>query len=182
MSVCANRAVVALALSALLPALSLAAAPVGDIAVSPALDGEAEREAVSESDDGAVGSTTAMFASAAYPGLGQLLNGAEPKAAIVSAAEALLVSALVVEDRRTRNALRMYDQTGDDDWYVRYSDHYDRRQTLVWWVAVAALYGLADAYVDANLTGFDETSSPGFEGSLDTGSGGELRLGVSMKF
>ena len=36
-----------------------------------------------------------MVASAAYPGLGQLLNGAEHKAAIVSAAEAVLVAALV---------------------------------------------------------------------------------------
>jgi hypothetical protein len=123
-----------------------------------------------------------MFASAAYPGLGQLLNGAEPKAAIVSAAEALIVGALVIEDRRTRNSLRMYKETGDDDWYNEYSSHYDRRQTLVWWAAVAALYGLADAYVDANLIGFDEATGAAVLGSVGAGEGGEVRFSVSVRF
>jgi hypothetical protein len=134
-------------------------------------------------DEPRVSGSTAMVASAAYPGLGQLLNGAEHKAAIVSAAEAVLVAALVVEDRRTRNAERMYEQTKDDFWYDEYSEHYDKRQTLVWWVAVAALYGLADAYVDANLTGFDDMSVPALESSFNAGEdGGEFRVGVAMRF
>jgi hypothetical protein len=124
-----------------------------------------------------------MVASAAYPGLGQLLNGAERKAAIVSAAEAALVAALLVEDRRTRNAQRKYEETNDEDWYDEYSKHYDKRATLVWWVAVAALYGLADAYVDANLTDFDDSDAPTLEGSFGAGEdGSEFRLGVAVRF
>jgi len=130
-----------------------------------------------------VSGTTAMLASAAYPGLGQLLNGAEPKAAIVSAAEVALVAALVVEDRRTRYAQRMYEQTNEPDYFDEYSEHYDRRQTLIWWVAVAALYGLADAYVDANLSGFDDEPAPVFESSVGAGEhGAEFRLGVALRF
>ena len=132
---------------------------------------------------GPVGGNTAMIASAAYPGLGQLLNGAERKAAIVSVAEAALVAALVVEDRRTRYTQRMYEQTKDLDWYDEYSRHYDKRQTLIWWVAVAALYGLADAYVDANLSGFDEPDTPVIEGSFGPGErGGGFTLGVAVRF
>ena len=39
---------------------------------------------------------TVMVASAACPGLGQLLNGKEPKAAIVSAVETFLVAGLII--------------------------------------------------------------------------------------
>ena len=157
----------------------LLAQPAAALGQARSVPGALEPGEVERRVDG----TTAMFASAAYPGLGQLLNGAERKAALVSAAQVLLVAGLVVEDRRTRNALRMYEQTNDNYWFDEYSEHYDKRATLVWWVAVAALYGLADAYVDANLTGFDEPDAPAFEGSFGAGEdAGELRLGVAMRF
>ncbi|MEA3408778.1 MAG: DUF5683 domain-containing protein [Candidatus Eisenbacteria bacterium] len=127
---------------------------------------------------------TAMTASAAYPGLGQLLNGAEPKAAIISAVETFLVAGLIVEDRRARNSLRLYKQTSDERYYDEYSEHFDNRQTLVWWAVIAALYGLADAYVDAHLADFDDSTAPQVESSFgESGDGGgELRVGLTFKF
>lgn len=124
---------------------------------------------------------TAMIASAAYPGLGQLLNKTEPKAAIVSAVEAFLVASIVVEDRRARNSLRNYKQTQEERYYDDYEEHFDRRQTLVWWAAVAVIYGLADAYVDAHLAGFEAGSAPRMEGSFGAG-GAEFRLGLTFSF
>jgi len=124
--------------------------------------------------------TTAMIASAAYPGLGQLLNGTERKAAIVSGVEALLVAGIVIEDRRVRNSLRLYKQTNSDRYYDEYSEHFDRRQTLVWWAAVAVIYGLADAYVDAHLADFETAGVPRVESSV--GVGGEFRLGLVLEF
>jgi hypothetical protein len=115
-----------------------------------------------------------MFASAAYPGLGQLLNDAEPKAAIVSAVEAFLIARLVVEDRRTRNSLRLYKQTNDERYYDEYSEHFDRRQALIWWAAVTAIYGLADAYVDAHLTSFDDTHAPRLMSSIGGETGDDV--------
>jgi hypothetical protein len=124
-------------------------------------------------------------ASAAYPGLGQLLNGTEVKAAVVSAAGAFLAARLLLEDRWTRHSLRRYRETGDPDYFDDYSEHFDRRQTLMWWAIVAALYGLADAYVDAHLADFDEPISPSLEGalggpSLDDPSA--FRVGVAIRF
>jgi hypothetical protein len=126
----------------------------------------------------------AMVASAVYPGLGQLINGAERKSAIVSAIEVFLVAGLLVEDRRTRNSLRLFEQTGDETYYDEYSEHYDRRQTLVWWVAVAALYGLTDAYVDAHLADFEVAPLAGPDGAVESGhgEGAALRIGVALRF
>ncbi len=130
------------------------------------------------------GGTTAMVASAAYPGLGQLLNGTEYKAAIVCAVETFLVVGVVVEDRRARNSLRLYKQTNDERYYDEYSEHFDNRQALVWWAAVAALYGLVDAYVDAHLAGFDDSAAPHVESSFggDGAGGGEFRVGLTFRF
>ena len=130
------------------------------------------------------GATTAMVASAVYPGLGQLLNGTEYKAAIVCAVETFLVAGLVVEDRRARNSLRLYKQTSDERYYDEYSEHFDNRQTLVWWAAIAALYGLVDAYVDAHLAGFDDSAAPHVESSFggDGAGGGEFRVGLAFRF
>ncbi|MCK5596802.1 MAG: hypothetical protein KAJ04_05070 [Candidatus Eisenbacteria sp.] len=127
---------------------------------------------------------TVMVASAACPGLGQLLNGKEPKAAIVSAVETFLVAGLIIEDRRARNSLRLYRQTNDDRYYDEYSEHFDRRQTLVWWAAVAALYGMVDAYVDAHLVGFDDSPAPRVEGSFggDGTALGEFRVAMTFRF
>ena len=137
-----QRAVaIAVVLAMLLPAAAVAAGPGGPAGVTR----------VPDRPSGA----TAMIASAAYPGLGQLMNGTESKAAIVSAVEAFLVAGIIVEDRRARNSLRLYKQTNSDRYYDDYSEHFDRRQTLVWWAAVAVIYGLADAYVDAHLAGFE---------------------------
>ena len=128
--------------------------------------------------------TTAMVASAAYPGLGQLLNAAEPKAAIISAVEVFLVAGLVVEDRRARNSLRLYKRTNDERYYDEYSEHFDNRQALVWWAAIAALYGLTDAYVDAHLAGFEDSPAPRVESSFggDGTGGGEVRVGLTFRF
>jgi hypothetical protein len=94
------------------------------------------------------------------------------------------VVGLVVEDRRARNSLRLYKQTNDERYYDEYSEHFDKRQTLVWWATVAALYGLVDAYVDAHLAGFDDSAAPRVESSFgrDGAGGGEFRVGLTFRF
>lgn len=148
-----------------------------------AQDGDSP-EVQAPAEAGRPSGATVLVASAVYPGLGQLLNGAEPKAAVVSVAEAFLVAGLVLEDRRTRNAFRLYEQTGEARYFDDYSEHYDKRQALVWWVVVAALYGLTDAYVDAHLADFDEPESPRIEGTFESSDEGEagVRLGLAVRF
>jgi hypothetical protein len=127
----------------------------------------------------------ALVASAAYPGLGQLLTGSEKKAAVIGAVEGFLVARLVLEDRWTRNALRLHKGTGEGRYYDEYSKHFDTRQTLVWWVVVAALYGLGDAYVDAELRDFDDPLPSSLDSALgapDDDAGGTLRVGFVVQF
>jgi len=125
-----------------------------------------------------------LIASAAYPGLGQLMNGTERKAAIIGGAEALLIAQLLLEDRWTRYALKNYRETGDNDYFDEYSEHFDRRQTLIWWTAILALYSIADAYVDAHLSGFDENTPGGLDAAVaaapDGGDG--FRVGFEVRF
>ncbi len=128
--------------------------------------------------------SVALTASVVYPGLGQLLNDSEMKAAVIGAVEAFLIARLVLEDRWTRDSKRNYVETGSAVWYNEYSEHYDRRQTLVWWAAIAALYSLTDAYVDAHLAGFDDPLPAYLDAvSIGPGSGGdEFRVALSVRF
>ncbi len=126
-----------------------------------------------------------LIASAVYPGLGQLLNGTERKAAIIGGAEAALLAQLLLEDRWTRNALRHYRETGGIAYFDEYSEHFDRRQTLIWWTAILALYSVADAYVDAHLSGFDQNAPGALDAVLaaSPGAGGDgFRLGFEVRF
>jgi hypothetical protein len=134
---------------------------------------------------GRAGPTAAVVAAAAYPGLGQLVVGSEVKAAAVGAAQAFLVGRLIIEDRWTRHALRLYHETGRSSYYGDYSGHYDRRQTLVWWVLAVGILSVADAYVDAHLTGFDDPAGPGLTDlELESPPAGDagLRVGFAVRF
>lgn len=136
-------------------------------------------------DPGPASPAAAIVAGVAYPGLGQLVVGSETKAAVVGTAQAFLVGRLVLEDRWTRHALRLYNETGSLSAYDDYSDHYDRRQTLVWWVVIVGLLSVADAYVDAHLVGFDEPMPPAVldaVGESPSDRGGGTRLGLEIRF
>jgi hypothetical protein len=165
------RPLVAVLVSAMLLPAVTAAAEGDESSGIPAGDGRRE-------------GTKVLVASAVYPGLGQLMNGSEYKAAIITAIEAALVTGLVVEDRRTRNSLRLYEQTREARYYEDYARHFDRRQTLIWWVVIAALYGLTDAYVDAHLSGFEDDARPRMEGSVGENADGdaEVRIGLALRF
>lgn len=130
------------------------------------------------------GPAQALVASAVYPGLGQLLNDSEHKAAIVGGVEAFLVARLVLEDRRTRHALRLYRETEESRYFNEYSQSFDTRQTLMWWLVIAALYGIADAYVDAHLVGFDDMTPASLnEWSALQGVGDDgIRVGFACRF
>jgi len=163
-------------------AWSSAAQEAGPEAVNagaaPETDATLRLEPASEAARPPAGPAGALASALSYPGLGQLAVGSEMKAAAVGATQAFLVAQLVLEDRWTRHALRLYNETGRES-------HYDRRQTLVWWVVAVGLLSLADAYVDAHLVGFDAPAPPALldaEEGPSPGSGGGLRLGLGIGF
>ena len=166
----------AVALGSVCFALALLAAAGGAecaMAAAPAAD---------DPEGAAATGAQALMASAAYPGLGQLLNGSEAKSVVIGAAEAYLIGLLVLEDRWTRHSFRRYRETGKLSHYEDYERHFYSRQTAVWWLVVVALYSVTDAYVDAQLSRFDEPVSPYIEASPDGRGQQGIRLGVCWSF
>ena len=96
--------------------------------------------------------------SAVLPGLGQAYNGRWAKASAFIAVGALLVSRMAVERDRSDRYLNLARtaQTDQeyDDFYGKYSRHFDLRDRYVWWAVTFWAYNLFDAYIDGNLFGF----------------------------
>jgi hypothetical protein len=51
----------------------------------------------------------------------------------------------------------------------------------VWWVVLAALYGIADAYVDAHLMGFDDMRPAALD-EWSEGGDDAIRIGFACRF
>lgn len=178
----------ALALAAALLAPAVAVGQEASSDPQPARQEQVAREARADEPGGRASArpngSRVLIASAAYPGLGQLLNGTERKAAIIGGAEALLIAQLILEDRWTRYALKNYRETGDNDYFEEYSEHFDRRQTLIWWTSILALYSIADAYVDAHLSGFDDDMPGRVDAAMAASpvGGDGFRVGFEVRF
>jgi hypothetical protein len=121
--------------------------------------------------------------SALFPAWGQLTNGRNAKAAALFALETYLASSIIVESRKGAHKERLADEAPDEATELMYDGladaHYDRRRNLIFWSLLTVLYGVADAYVDANLGDFDREVKEGGElfGRID-GVDRTIELGV----
>jgi len=91
---------------------------------------------------------TAVLLSFLLPGAGQLYTGNWWKAAIIAPSEVTLGYFSIREHLAATDALRQ----GDSAAYVR---HRDRRTALLWWTGAVIAFSMADAYVSAQMYGFD---------------------------
>jgi hypothetical protein len=89
--------------------------------------------------------TVALLRSAFLPGLGQLYNGQKLKALVVVGGEAALIWGVVFYHR-------MADQSTEDYAKTFYQDY---RNRYTWFLILAHLVNMLDAYVDAHLWNFD---------------------------
>lgn len=100
----------------------------------------------------------AVLRSLAFPGWGQMYNERPWKAAVVFSAEAGLLSAAIWHNTRMHKS---FDDSYDDKAaYVQgFRDfHWDKRSQYYWYLGFAVLISMADAYVDAHLFDFDEST------------------------
>ena len=109
---------------------------------------------------------TAVLLSFLLPGGGQVYTGNWWKAALIAPAEVTLGYFSVKEHLAATKAWNGGDTTG----YVR---HRDRRTALLWWTGAALAFSMADAYVSAQMYGFDR------EMRLTLGP---MRAGIAMEF
>jgi len=109
---------------------------------------------------------TAVLLSFLLPGGGQVYTGNWWKAALIAPAEVTLGYFSVREHVAATDAWNSGDTTG----YVR---HRDRRTALLWWTGAVLAFSMADAYVSAQMYGFDR------EMRLTLGP---MRAGIAMEF
>jgi hypothetical protein len=91
---------------------------------------------------------TAVLLSFLLPGGGQAYTGNWWKAALIAPAEVTLGYFTVKEHLAASEALSAGDSTG----YVR---HRDARTAFLWWTGAVVAFSMADAYVSAQMYGFD---------------------------
>lgn len=91
---------------------------------------------------------TAVLLSFLLPGGGQVYTGNWWKAALIAPAEVTLGYFVVKEHLATSAAL----SAGDSTAYVR---HRDARTAFLWWTGAVLAFSMADAYVSAQMFGFD---------------------------
>lgn len=90
----------------------------------------------------------ALLLSAVVPGGGQVYTGNLLKALIVAPAEVGLGYFAVREHLAAARAL----DSGQNEQYVR---HRDQRNGLLWWTGAVVAFSMADAYVSAQMYGFE---------------------------
>jgi hypothetical protein len=92
---------------------------------------------------------TAVLLSALLPGGGQVYTGGYWKAGLIAPAELVLGFFSVKEHL---DATRALEQGREADYVL----HRDRRTALLWWTGAVIAFSMADAYVSAQLYGFDD--------------------------
>jgi hypothetical protein len=100
--------------------------------------------------------STAMYHSLCLAGWGQLDNGRKKKAALFIAAETFFIGGIIYEEH-------LLNESGGDEFErnVNLTD----RNTYIIFLLGAKLFGMVDAYVDAQLKDFDvsDVTPPGLE-------------------
>jgi hypothetical protein len=109
---------------------------------------------------------TAVLLSFLLPGGGQVYTGSWWKAALIAPAEVTLGYFSIKEHLAAAKAWNSGDTIG-------YVQHRDRRTALLWWTGAVLAFSMVDAYVSAQMYGFDR------EMRLTLGP---MRAGIAMEF
>ncbi len=92
---------------------------------------------------------TAVLLSAVFPGGGQVYTGNWWKACLIAPAEVTLAALTVRDHIDATQALA----AGNEAEYVRLRN---RRNAFGWWTGAVLAFSMADAYVSAQMYGFDQ--------------------------
>ena len=126
-----------------------------------------------------------MLRSAVLPGWGQMYNHQFLKAAVVVAGEGYLVykalDELGLENDAIDRAAALPAGPDQDVALEEESVHQNRKISWIWWGVAAHLLSMADAYVDAHLSTFEDDFGPP-EGARRRGGDPEIRLAYRVRF
>jgi hypothetical protein len=116
---------------------------------------------------------TAVLLSFLLPGGGQVYTGNWWKAALIAPAEVTLGYFSVKEHLAASKSLERFQGLGDSTDLTAYVRHRDARTAFLWWTGAVVAFSMADAYVSAQMYGFDR------EMRLTLGP---MRAGIAMEF
>ncbi len=118
----------------------------------------------------------AVLLSAVIPGGGQVYNGSYWKVPVIFGVQAFFVSQWISNNKNYKNYRSLYSQHTDSTALLSERDMYhDQRDSYAWYIAGVYLLSMLDAYVDAELSGFDV--SPG----LSVSPNGRVSVALSLK-
>jgi hypothetical protein len=98
---------------------------------------------------------TAVLLSFLLPGGGQVYTGNWWKAALIAPAEVTLGYFSIKEHRSASRYLSLFTLHHVESDSVNYVRHRDTRTALLWWTGAVLAFSMADAYVSAQMYGFD---------------------------
>jgi hypothetical protein len=128
--------------------------PVVDAAIvdTTAVDSTVETATAAPDSIVAKNPTGAMLRSIFVPGWGQFYNGKWFKGILIAGTEIGLITNAVILNQWAKEASTL------EDYYF----YIDNRNLTFWILGATILYSMADAYVDAQLYGFDESPDLSF--------------------
>ena len=100
--------------------------------------------------------TKAMLYSLLIPGGGQFYNKKYLKSAVEFTAESILIGFTLYYHTKMNNAFDKYEQTFNQEDYHNYSNLYEKRQSMLWWLSAIKFLSVIDSFVDAKLYNFNE--------------------------
>lgn len=115
----------------------------------------------------------AVLLSFVLPGGGQVYTGNWWKAALIAPAEVTLGFFSAREHVAASRSLERYHEQGDSIDLTDYVRHRDARTAFLWWTGAVLAFSMADAYVSAQMYGFDREMRFGL---------GPMRAGIAMEF
>jgi hypothetical protein len=129
--------------------------------------------------------TGALLRSAFVPGLGQLYNRKYIKAVIFAAGESWLAYGIYNDWKEADRHEKNFRSATDDPIYQakefsEFEDARDRRNLKMWILAVTIFYSMFDAYVDAQLSDFDQPDKA-FEVYLGPGENDDIRISLAVR-
>jgi hypothetical protein len=102
--------------------------------------------------------TWAMISSAFLPGGGQFYTENYKKGVLFALSQGTLIGMTLYEHIKTEESWDKFEISGDITDFNNYSNHYDRRRTLLFIDTGVWILSIADAYISAHFYDFDRFS------------------------
>lgn len=110
---------------------------------------------------------TAVLLSAVLPGAGQIYNGSYWKVPIIIGVQAFFVSQWIANNKTYQSLLAQFADSVEagvplnSPLQNKRDSYHDQRDSYAWYIAGIYALSMLDAYVDAELSGFDVSPSLG---------------------